>query len=402
MERFTRKLGFSIFVFSIFMLAPQLASAASISASFEVSGWIPYWRTATGTADVLPHLNTLTEVNPFVYTLKSNGTFLDNGGLNEEPWRSFIAAAKQQKVRVIPTIMTSNTNLLHSLLSNTKSRIALEDNITALVKQNDFDGIDIDFEGKSADDRNYFSTFLKGLYQRMGNKWVICSIEARTPTADRYFGTTPPSDASLYANDFKAINKYCDRVRIMAYDQQGIDLKLISYASSTSKLYAPVADPAWVTKVVTLAAKDISKKKIIIGVPTYGYEYNVTAYADGFSYDSLWTFNPGYATSTANSFGITPMRNGAGELFFSYVPTTTPITTAAQFIPNNQDVAGAALMFASTTNVSQVFRMMTWSDAGAIADKITLAKKLGIRGIAIFKLDGGEDGAMWGILPKKK
>ena len=44
---------------------PSLASAAT-SSSFEISGWIPYWRSATGTADVLPHLDLITEVNPFV------------------------------------------------------------------------------------------------------------------------------------------------------------------------------------------------------------------------------------------------------------------------------------------------------------------------------------------------
>lgn len=388
-------------ILTVFSLVPNGAFAAPIYAPFEVSGWIPYWRTATGTADVLPHLNQLIEVNPFVYTLKSDGTFVDNGSLDKEPWVSFIAEARRQKVRIIPTIMTSNSELLHKILSNTKSRIALEDAITALVKKNNFDGIDIDFEGKRAEDRDYFSTFLRGLYQRMGNKWVMCTIEARTPVADRYFGNTPPKDATLYANDLKEINKYCDRVRIMAYDQQGIDLKLMSQASTTGELYAPVGDPAWVEKVIKLMAKEISKKKIVIGVPTYGYEYNVTAYADGFVYDLLWSFNPGYAIPIANSFGITPTRNAQGERFFSYIPTTTPITTAPQFIQNSQDVAASALMFAQTTNVNQMFRMMTWPDANSIADKIALAKKLGVRGIAIFKLDGGQDPAIWSILPKK-
>src|SRR3989338_4304039 len=214
-------------------LAPVSTSAAT---KFEVSGWIPYWRPAPGKATVLPHLDKLTEVNPFVYTLKSDGTFLDNGKLGEEPWKSFIAAAKAKKVRVIPTIMTSNGELLHKLLSNTTSRIALEDRITKLVKDNNFDGIDVDFEGKYAEDKAYFATFLKGLYMRMGNKWVMCTIEERTPLESRYYGTDIPADASVYANDFKAINKYCDRVRIMAYDQQGIDQHLAAQAASSSQL----------------------------------------------------------------------------------------------------------------------------------------------------------------------
>ena len=286
-----------VFVCLFTVLAPAFASAAT---TFEVSGWLPYWRSATSTRDVLPHLNLMTEVNPFVYTLRSDGTFLDNGQMDQEPWVSFIAAAKAKKVRVIPTVMTGNGQLIHDLLSNSTSRVALEDYIANFVKEHDFDGIDIDFEGKKAADKEYFATFLKGLYARMGNKWVMCTIESRTPLDSRYYGTDIPPDAEIYANDFVAIDKYCDRVRIMAYDQQGIDQALAATAASSSTLYAPVADPAWVQKVINLVSKTIKKSKIMIGIPTYGYEYSVTAYAGNqYVYDILWTFNPLYATQIA-------------------------------------------------------------------------------------------------------
>jgi len=386
-------------------LAPLSASAATMSSPFEISGWIPYWRTATGTADTLAHLNTFKEINPFVYTIKSDGTLVDNGALDKEPWTTLIAAARANHVRVIPTIMASNGTLLYKLLSNTKTRIALEDRITKLVKDNNFDGIDIDFEGKTAETRPYFSTFLKGLYQRMGQKWVMCTVESRTPIKDRYFGVTPPKDAGLYSNDYAAINKYCDRVRIMAYDQQGIDQALAHAASTT--LYAPVADIAWVEKVMRVAMKDISKHKLVIGIPTYGYESEVTAYADGYVYDLLWSFNPKYALDIAAALGITPVRNRlTGEMNFSYIPTSTPVAlptdaTTSPALLNNDQVGAAALALASSTNTHNTFRLMTWSDASAIADKVALAKRLGLRGVAIFKIDGGEDPAMWDAINGK-
>ncbi|MBI5470510.1 hypothetical protein HY968_04320 [Candidatus Kaiserbacteria bacterium] len=377
---------------------PHSASAAS----FEVSGWIPYWRAATGTLDVLPHLNELTEINPFVYTIKSDGTLLDNGKLDQEPWVSFIAAAKAQKVRIIPTVMTSNSDLLHALLSNQKSRIALEDRITKEIKSKGFDGVDIDFEGKKAADKDYFSTFLKGLYMRMGTKWVMCDIEARTPNDSRYYGTQIPPDASIYANDFVAINKYCDRVRIMAYDQQGIDLKLASAAASSSQLYAPLADPAWVEKVVNLAAKQIKKSKIMIGVPTYGYEYDVTAYANNeYIYDILWSFNPGYAWPLSQQYGVTPTRNAAGEMFFTYTPNpnVSSTTPAASLGQNSALIAATATnLYATTYNSHMNFRLVEWSDAQSIQTKIDLAKRLGVRGISIFKLDSGQDPNLWTVL----
>lgn len=390
-----------LILISLALLLVLPGSASAASGNFEVTGWLPYWRASSSTKDVLPHLDMLTEVNPFVYTLKKDGTIVDNGKLDEEPWVSFIAAAKAKKVRVIPTIMSGDGATLHALLSNATSRVKLEDDIAALVKEKGFDGIDIDFEGKKAETRPYFSTFLKGLYQRMGNKWVMCTIESRTPLDSRYYESEIPSDASIYSNDFKAINRYCDRVRIMAYDQQGIDQELVAKAETNSEVYAPVADPRWVRKTVEVASKDISKSKILIGIPTYGYEYAVTAYAGNqYMYDILWTFNPGWATQLMAKYGVTAVRNSAGEMQFTYTPSPNEEALLPRLpTPNSAMVAAtAASMIADSGNTNRTFRLVDWPDAQSIAGKIELAQSLGVRGVSIFKLDGGEDQGIWQVL----
>ncbi len=375
--------------------------------TFEVTGWIPYWRQATGTADTLPNINKLTEVNPFVFTLKSDGTLLDNGPLNAEPWASFDSIAKAQGVRVIPTVMSSNSVLMYQILSNAASRQALEDNIANTVIANNYDGIDIDFEGKSAETKDYFSTFLKGLKQRLGTKWLMCTIETRIPNEDKYFGTEIPTDAGQYANDLKAIGTYCDRVRLMTYDQQGIDLKLQSDAGQ--RLYAPNGDPAWIEKVVNLMSKDIPKNKILLGVPTYGYEYSVTTYEGGqHLYDILWTFNPGYAApqkgisqqSLAEKYGITPERTFWGELAFTYVPTDNSTSTLLSSAGGMSAMAAsaAAVTYANTYHSNLSYRYVVWPDEVSTQQKIDLAKRLGVRGISIFKLDGGQDPDIWNVL----
>ncbi|OHA84573.1 MAG: hypothetical protein A2481_03640 [Candidatus Yonathbacteria bacterium RIFOXYC2_FULL_47_9] len=376
------------------------SASISIANPLEFSGWIPYWRTATGTQDVLPHLSQLTSVMPFGYTMRSNGTLVDTAHLTEEPWVSFIAEAKRNHVRVIPSVMWGNGNSIHRILSNAKTRIALEDEIAKVVKDNNFDGIDIDFEAKKHETIDYFSTFLKGLSQRMGNKWIYCTVEARMPITDRYLlGQTVPPDAMDYANDYKALNKYCDRVEIMAYDQGVISRKLNKARTAP---YAPVADPAWVESLVTLAMKDIDKKKIIIGVPTYGYEYTVTPIpGDGYQYKVLWPFNFKYAMDIAKQLGITPTRTSANEIGFSYDPARL-----AAIAPKNgesssvhpQMVTSSVADNASSSSSSQPFNYFAWSDAQAIADKVALARKLGVRGVAVFKFDGGEDQKIWEVL----
>ncbi len=405
----------SVLLAVLCILTPTAASAATKAttakkaapkpAPLEIGGWVPYWRMATGTADVLSHVNELTSVMPFGYTMKTDGTIFD--AMNFDTYASstdvhaLVAVAHAQKVRVVPTIMWSDGDAIQATLSSTKKRVALEDAITKLVKDNKFAGIDIDFEGKKAETENYFSTFLKGLAQRFGTKkWLYCAVEPRTPVADRYSGT-PPKDATQYANDYTAIGKYCDRVEIMAYDQGTIDLTLNAAADGTP--YIPVADPAWVKAVVTLAAKSIPKSKIVIGVATYGYEYQVTKLSEyGFRYDLQWAFDPNYATGLAAMLGITPARNAAGELSFSYTPTTTTETSTlpASATQSNVGVASTSYSDGATTTAQAAVptNIVWWSDAQAIKDKMDLARSLGVRGISLFKLDGGEDQNVWSVI----
>lgn len=391
----TRLFAASLF---LFLAMPGFSAHAATAAKFEIGGWIPYWRSATGTQDVLPHLSQLTTVHPFGFTMKKDGTLYDAAKITQEPWVSFIKEAKAKKVRVIPTVMWSDTAAMYAILSKQSTRVALEDEIANLVKAQGWDGIDIDFEGKSAETRTYFSTFLKGLYQRMGNKWVYCTIESRTPLTSRY-DTLPDPSVIQYANDYVQINKYCDRVQIMAYDQGSIDLKLNRARAAP---YVPVADPAWVEKAVGEALKTIPKNKIILGVPTYGYEYEVVPLSEyGYRYDLQWAFNPRYATDIAAKYGITPVRNSAGEMSFIYKPTSTAAPEGAASVPqgNNAPIASTVYSQAAiAASIAPPFNIMWWSDAQAIADKVALAKRLGLRGVAVFKFDGGEDPGMWSIL----
>lgn len=368
--------------------------------SFEISGWLPDWRAASATKDVLPHLDKMTSVMPFGYTVSSDGKLIDHAKITEEPWVSFIAEAKRQGVRVVPTVMWGNGKAIHDVLSDQTKRIALEDEIAALVKKHDFDGIDIDFEAKHHETIDYFSTFLRGLYQRMGNKWVYCAIEVRMPIESRFgYNANVPPDAADYANDYTEINKYCDRVELMTYDQGTADV-LLNKARPAP--YAPVADPKWVETVVKMAAQTISRNKIIVGIPTYGYEYKVTPIPGvGYNYKRLWAFNPKYAIDIAAKLGITPTRTSANEIGFVYYPSALEniAPTGSDFTTPQHITATDTIAEHSGIMTSLIpFNFMTWSDAEAIADKVQIAHDLGVRGVAIFSLGGAEDQGMWEVL----
>jgi spore germination protein YaaH len=222
------------------------------------------------------------------------------------------------------------------------------------------------------------------------------------PLEDRYsLGAKIPDDATEYANDYTQMNKYCDRVEIMAYDQGTINVR---FNNARTAPYSPVADPGWVENIVSLVAQSISRNKIIIGVPTYGYEYKVTPLADSsYQYKLLWPFNPKYALDIAAKLGIMPSRTSANEPGFIYNPDLlaavsgpggSDFTLTQEAVPETTVAQNAPLK----TNSTQPFNFMTWSDAQAISDKVAVAHKLGVRGVAVFSLGGAEDQAIWDVL----
>ena len=60
--------------------------------------------------------------------------------------------------------------------------------------------------------------------------------------------------------------------------------------------------------------------------------------------------------------------------------------------------AAGALALAKSTGRQAPVTFLTWSDDGSIKQKVALAKKLGLRGVAVFKWDGAQDPGMWGAL----
>lgn len=375
----------------------------------EYTGWIPYWAGTKAINDANAHLSTFTEINPFGYTVKSDGTLHDAMNVNSSSWQTLFKNADKKGVEVIPTVMWSDGAAIDATLSSQSKRAAHIKSITSTVKQNGFDGIDIDYEAKLAETRDDYSAFLKELSVALKKDnrraQLHCTIEARMPLKARYSGT-PPANIE-YANDLKGINRYCDRVRIMTYDQMTADIQLS--AANRNTIYTPISDPVWVEKVVKYMGKDIDLKKMSVGVATYGYIYQAMSKPDGsgFTYTKVEAFNPGYGVQTAKEYGITPTRSAAGEMAFSYVPkeSSSALPTnnylsdlAPSDTPSANLASAGALAYSKKTGRQAPVQYLTWSDSGAIKDKVTLARKLGVKGIAIFKIDGGEDSGMWSVL----
>lgn len=386
------------FLFVVSPAAPlAFAASSSTDEPLEVAAWIPYWKSVEGSAVAEENLDTLTMVNPFGYTVAYDGSLIDTAKLeSSDTWEDLADAADDEDSLFIPTVSWTDGANIDRILRDEDLRDDHIDAIVDMVKDNRFDGVDIDYEGKLAVTKDAFSEFLKDLNHDLGSrKTLVCSIEARTPLESLY--RVVPTNYQ-YANDLKAIGEYCDKVVIMAYDQGRADWQLNGAKSGAP--YIPIADVDWVRKVATLAMADIPADKILLGVPTYGFEYEVTVSPNWFqSYRKLWSVSAPYAETVAKTLGITPERNKAGEMSFSYAGATTPAAVATY---PGATFADKALAYANATKQTITFNLEWWSDAEAIEQKADLAQELGLAGIAIFRVDGTEDQEIWDMLAEKK
>ena len=192
------------------VLFPFSASAAQ---DLEVAGWIPYWRADQGIRDAKKHLDQIDALYPFVFTLKNDGSLKDLGKLSGRSWKSLFSAARSEDIEIIPTVMTSDGYLVHTLLSDSKSRRAHIKEIVKMVERGRYDGVGIDYETKRAETKDFFSLFLKELKKELHGKILTCTIEARTPPESLYKGVP---DTITYSKDYKEIGKDGDRTDIMA------------------------------------------------------------------------------------------------------------------------------------------------------------------------------------------
>lgn len=388
--RFTR--FYTAFILAGFFLLPAVAQGAST----DVGVWIPWWSEETGAKSALENIRDIDVIYPFVFEVDQEGELENKVDFDDRHWEKLFDKADDRNVDIIPTIAWFDGEAIHETLSDKRKRSNHINDIVKMVKKYRFDGVNIDYEQKLAETMDDFSLFLKELEDELGTKDLTCTIEARTPPESRW--KEVPKDIQ-YANDYKAMNKYCDWVEIMAYDQQRADIKLNSERRGVP--YMPVADVDWVEKVVELALKDIDEDKIMLGVPTYGRAWDVTVASEWYKdYIKVATLNHPRIIELSKKYDSPIGRSEGGEAVISYFPEDSPwkifnALLAPKDTPKGFEAAAKALMVATYANIEIPVRFITWSDAEAIEDKLDLAKKYDLRGVAVFKVDGEEDQDIW-------
>lgn len=144
------------------------------------------------------------------------------------------------------------------ILATSQQRAAAAQRIAALVLQNNFAGINMDFEGIFGAYKEQYADLIERLAARLhpAGKWVTVDVVPHlSPSAAH------PINAWAAPYDFVRLGRACDAVVLMAYEYTGPQ-----QPGSISPLW-------WVNQVIAFARTRIPSAKLVVGLPSYGREW---------------------------------------------------------------------------------------------------------------------------------
>lgn len=220
----------------------------------------PYWNLVSATQGVEQNLSTVTMVSPWLYGLD------DAGEIVPSPLQPDAAAALERLrafgLPVVPTVSNASGGAwryapVAEIIHDPERRRSHVADLMALVRENDYAGIDIDYEELRSGDRDAFSAFVATLAASLHADGRILSVDVFAKSSSQGY------DERNVAQDYAAIGRVADQIRLMAYD----------YHWSTSSP-GPVAPLSWVEDVLAYARQQIPQGCLLLGLPLYGYDWS--------------------------------------------------------------------------------------------------------------------------------
>jgi spore germination protein YaaH len=311
----------------------------------RVSANLVFWDQIRGFDAITANADLLSEVSPFWYHAGADGSILpyqtEGGATYEDP--SILSFLRARGILVIPSV----TNIIDGVWDGALVSRIIGDpvlaatnisNLVQLAVNNDYDGIDLDYENLAASDRGAFSAFVTQLANALHAQGKLLTVNVYAKTSE------PGSWDGPAAQDWTVIGAAGDQVRIMTYEYH--------WSSSGP---GPIAPIEWVTQVLSFARTIIPPAKVMHGVPLYGYDWVGRS-----GVPVVWEEAVGLAAQYAAAINWDAT---SASPWFPYKPNRTPHT-------------------------------VWFENAASVDAKLALTAAHNVGGVTLWRL-GGEDPEVW-------
>lgn len=246
---------------------------SSLYSAFEdkkVIGFLPYWLLSNAKIDYSPYI---TQLSYFGLRVDSDGSILKlNNPQEREPgWNALISgkldsyfdSARKHGVSLSLLVASGDSDAIETLISDPQPHaVKLVNDITPILSKYNFSDLNLDIEyTKRATDeaRQNFTIFTKTVRRNLDPKYTL-TVEI---TGDDLIKNN--------LTDVGSIAKIADYIVIMAYD---FHYPGSFVTGAVAPLTGAVTTAEYdVTAAVEKGLEKIPQEKIILGIPTYGYEW---------------------------------------------------------------------------------------------------------------------------------
>jgi cellulose synthase/poly-beta-1,6-N-acetylglucosamine synthase-like glycosyltransferase/spore germination protein YaaH/peptidoglycan/xylan/chitin deacetylase (PgdA/CDA1 family) len=311
------------------------ASPGASAGRRVVLGYYVNWDAAS-IVSLRLNLHALTHLVPQWFTLQDA-----HGALEDEADPEVIKLAADARVPILAMVTNFRAGWqadeLHDLLTDPAARNTLIDNVYSNLIEHGFAGVNIDFEGLRAADRERMTALMR-------------ELRARLQPAGLLLTQSVPADDAAY--DLKALSALNDYLVIMMYDEH-------SAASGPG----PVASAEWFETALARVARTVPPGKTVIALGNYGYE---------------WAAGSPQGT----------------EITFTGVMSRARYSQAG--IAWDEAAANPVLRYQADDGPHEVWFL----DAVTALNELRAVARSGVRGVGLWRL-GAEDPGVWTVLAQQ-
>ncbi|TCP31603.1 spore germination protein [Scopulibacillus darangshiensis] len=228
----------------------------------------------------------LTFLSIFSYEAKANGSITPPD--NEAALLDAVKESRTQPLMVLTNIANGefDRDVAKAILSSTSVQNQFIQNVINALKNKGYRGVNIDFEFLGKNTRKAYNRFLRRITDRLHREnFIVC-----TSVAPKLSGRQ--TGAWYEAHDYEAHGKIVDYVILMTYEW--------GWSGGPPMPVSPITQ---VRRVVNYARSVIPRKKIIMSIPLYGYDWTLP-YEEGGEFAKAVSTNQAYQLARQHNRSI--------------------------------------------------------------------------------------------------